>query len=170
MQSPQQPESVEFGKVSGIEFQTAVLLGQAEENTFHTLLGFRVLEVDEAGYSKCEAVPQPQFGNGAGPLHGGYLSALMDCGTAVAVHSCIPSGVGAPHIHANYRFIAATSTSTENRLTIESKVTSQGRSIIHCTVTVIDSRGAIVCAGETIHKVRSLRRPPASYAAHNAKA
>ncbi|MGB3437240.1 MAG: PaaI family thioesterase [Actinophytocola sp.] len=145
-----------FGTVSGLEFQRAVADGAIQTPPFLTLMGVRIRSVAPDGATVCDVTPRPEFTNSGGRLHGGYLTALMDCATATAAHSQQSAGVGTPHIHASYRFLAAAD--HRGPLVVTARPTHVGRSIVHATAEIHDGRGRLLAAGETIHKVRHIRR------------
>ncbi|BCB83779.1 PaaI family thioesterase [Phytohabitans suffuscus] len=146
-----------FGVVSGLEYQRAIIDGVIPVQPFPALLGLRLRSIGEDGSAVCEVTCRPEFANSAGRLHGGYLSALMDCATAAAVHSQQPAGVGSPHIHASYRFVA--SADYRSQLTVTARPVHIGRSVVHATVEVRTGSGRLIASGETIHKVRRTGPP-----------
>jgi acyl-CoA thioesterase len=73
---------------------------------FSEHLGFRVLRADEQG-SLVEADPGAEHRNGAGIVHGGYLTALLDSATGWAVHARVPPGTAAPHIQLSVQYVRA---------------------------------------------------------------
>ncbi|MEV0732939.1 PaaI family thioesterase [Polymorphospora sp. NPDC050346] len=155
---PQQdPLLPAFGVVSGLEYQRAIADGVIPTQPFQTLLGFRLRSVDDDGGIVGDAVPRPEFANSAGRLHGGYLSALMDCATATAAHSQQPVGVGAPHIHASYRFLS--SADHRSALVVTARPTHVGRSVVHAAVEIRTRAGKLIASGETVHKVRRIGVP-----------
>nr|BFE57819.1 PaaI family thioesterase [Dactylosporangium thailandense] len=141
----------EFGAVPGLEYQRAIVDGVIPPQPFPALLGLRLRSMDDDGTVICEAVGRPEFANATGHLHGGYLSALMDCATAAAVHSQQPAGVGAPHMHAAYRFLAAAD--HHQRLTVSARITHAGRSVVHAAAEIRSGNGELLASGETIHKI-----------------
>ena len=93
---------------------------------FAVHLGFRVERADEDG-SLVVAEPAAEHCNGAGIVHGGYLSALLDTTTGWAVHSRLPPGVGAPHIQISVQFVRAAFPGTE--LVCRGRCVSAGRRV-----------------------------------------
>lgn len=146
-----------FGTATGLEYQRAIADEVIPTPPFLALLGLRIRSVAEDGVTVCEATPRTEFANSAGRLHGGYLSALMDCATATAAHSQQPAGVGTPHIHASYRFLSAVDHNTS--VIVTARPTHVGRSVVHAAVEIRDPRGRVIAAGETIHKTRTIRGP-----------
>jgi uncharacterized protein (TIGR00369 family) len=146
---------IRFGTVPGLEYQRAILDGRLPVQPFQKLLGFALRTIDDDGTTIADVTPRAEFANSGGRLHGGYLSAIMDCVTASAAHATQPAGVGAPHIHAAYRFLE--SATHHAPLVAWAAVTQTGRSVIHVRTEVRTEAGGVVAAGETIHKVRSLR-------------
>ncbi|MCT2582242.1 PaaI family thioesterase [Actinophytocola gossypii] len=140
----------------GLEYQRAIIDGTLPTPPFVALLGLRITSVAEDGATVCEATPRPEFANSAGRLHGGYLTALMDCVTATAAHSQQPAGVGVPHIHASYRFLSAADHRTP--VVVTARPTHVGRSVVHAAAEIRDHRGTLIASGETIHKTRPIRR------------
>ncbi|GAB3429287.1 PaaI family thioesterase [Actinophytocola sediminis] len=149
------PDLPAFGAVSGLAFQRAVADDTIQRPPFQVVLGLRIRSVAEDGTTVCDVTPGPEFTSAGGFLHGGYLTALMDCATAAAAHSQQAAGVGTPHIHASYRFLAAGD--HRSPLVVTARPTHVGRSIVHATAEVRDGRGRVLAAGETVHKVRTIR-------------
>ncbi|MEV7231010.1 PaaI family thioesterase [Polymorphospora sp. NPDC051019] len=154
----QHPLRPAFGVVSGLEYQRAIADGVIPTQPFQTLLGFHLRSVDDDGTVVGDAIPHAEFANSAGRLHGGYLSALMDCATATAAHSRQPVGAGAPHIHASYRFLS--SADHRSALVITARPSHVGRSVVHAAVEIRTRAGRLIASGETIHKVRRIAAPP----------
>lgn len=73
---------------------------------FSRMLGFRLVEATEDG-AVLEATPTDEHANGGGILHGGYLASLLDTTTGWAVHSALPGGEAAPHMHISVQFLRA---------------------------------------------------------------
>jgi uncharacterized protein (TIGR00369 family) len=151
----QHPSRAVFGEVSGLEYQLAIANGEISAQPFHTLLGLRLRSVQADGRVVFDATPRPEFANSAGRLHGGYLSAVMDCATAAAAHTQQPAGVGVPHIHASYRFLA--SADHRSPLIVSARLIHVGRSVLHATAEIRTEAGDLIAAGETIHKTRSAK-------------
>ena len=79
---------------------------------FSRLLGFRYVHAAD-GEALVEADPTEDHCNQHGIVHGGYLGALLDTTTGWAVHSRLPAGTAAPHVHLSIQFVrGATAGST----------------------------------------------------------
>lgn len=111
---------------------------------FSQHLGFRVVRADAEG-AVVEADPGPEHLNGGDILHGGYLSALLDCATGWAVHGAGPAGMVAPHITMTTQFLRAGAAGQP--LVATARCTSTGRRI--CTTEGEVSQGGRVLARAT---------------------
>ncbi|MGX1702018.1 PaaI family thioesterase [Microbacterium sp. NPDC055357] len=151
----EQAASPRFGQSSGLEYQRAIAEGRIERQPFQTLIGFSLTRVDDDGTAEAKVVPRPEFCNAAGRLHGGYLSAVLDCITATVAHSTQPAESAAPHMHAAYRFVRAVT--ADAPLIATATITVRSRSIVHVHGELLDERGRLIASGETIHKIRRMR-------------
>jgi uncharacterized protein (TIGR00369 family) len=73
---------------------------------YSALLGFHVVHADADG-AVVEATPSADHTNGAGIIHGGYLSSLLDTTTGWAIHARLAAGTGAPHTHLSVQYVRA---------------------------------------------------------------
>jgi len=73
---------------------------------FSRLLGFRHVHAAD-GESHVEADPTPDHCNQHGIVHGGFLAALLDTTTGWAVHTKLPAGTAAPHVHLSIQYVRA---------------------------------------------------------------
>lgn len=68
------------------------------------LLGFRLAAARE-GEIEAVTVPGPEHANAGGIVHGGFLSALADWGTGIAVFGQLPDGYFAPHASLTMQYL-----------------------------------------------------------------
>ncbi len=118
---------------------------------FSTLLGFRYVSVD-AVEAVVEADPLPEHCNGAGIVHGGLLASLLDTATGWAVHTRVPEGVAAPHVHLSVQYVRA-AVPGETLVCRARCIAVGGR--IGSTEAEIMQRGAVVARGVGTHAVLS---------------
>lgn len=78
--------------MSGLEFLSALKDGSLEEPPIATLIGFRIIEVEE-GRVALEFIPSECHYNFSGNVHGGVPSSIIDAATGSAVYSLLPAGV-----------------------------------------------------------------------------
>jgi acyl-CoA thioesterase len=116
---------------------------------FAAFLGFRVLRADEDG-AEIEADVRPEHLNGAGIVHGGFLTALLDSATGWAVHAREPAGVAAPHVHLSVQFVRAAVAGSP--LVCHARCTSAGRRVASAEAEVSQD-GRIVARAVTSHAV-----------------
>jgi uncharacterized protein (TIGR00369 family) len=112
-------------------------------------LGFRVERADEEG-ALVVAEPGGEHCNGAGIVHGGYLSALLDTTTGWAIHARLPPGVGAPHIQISVQFVRAALPGTE--LVCRGRCVSAGRRVASAEAEITQS-DRIIARAITSHTV-----------------
>jgi acyl-CoA thioesterase len=116
---------------------------------FAALLGFRVVRADEDG-SLIEADPRPEHLNGAGIVHGGYLSALIDSATGWAVHALVAPGTAAPHIHLSVQYVRAAL--PDATLVCRGRCVSVGRRIASAEAEITQA-DRVIARGVTSHAV-----------------
>jgi uncharacterized protein (TIGR00369 family) len=116
---------------------------------FASWLGFRVVRADEEG-SLVEADPQPEHLNGAGIVHGGYLSALIDSATGWAVHAVVAPGTAAPHVQLSVQYVRAALPGTT--LVCRGRCVSAGRRIAS-TEAEITQGDRVIARGVATHAV-----------------
>jgi uncharacterized protein (TIGR00369 family) len=77
--------------MSGLELFRAMAAGTVPPPPFLTLLGFRLVSVEE-GHIVFAGDPIEAFYNGAGVVHGGWAAALLDSALGCAINSLMPPG------------------------------------------------------------------------------
>lgn len=71
---------------------------------FAEFLGFRYVPSDGLD-AVVEALPTAQHCNERGTIHGGFLAALLDTSTGLAVHSALGDGKAAPHFDLTIQYL-----------------------------------------------------------------
>jgi acyl-CoA thioesterase len=94
--------------LSCIVLESSSLLGDLRSalaaDTLATRLGFR-LTTAAPGEISVAAQPGPDDVNAGGTVHGGFLSALADYATGVAVHTRLDHGYYAPHASLSLQYL-----------------------------------------------------------------
>jgi acyl-CoA thioesterase len=116
---------------------------------FSASLGFRLISADEDG-AVIEATPGPDHVNGGGIVHGGYLAALLDTTTGWAVHTRLPEGTAAPHVHLSIQYVRAAVPGTA--LVCRGRAISAGQRS-GATEAEITQNGAVVARAVGTHAV-----------------
>jgi acyl-CoA thioesterase len=91
---------------------------------FSRLLGFRYVHAED-GEAVVEGDPTEDHCNQHGIVHGGFLAALLDTTTGWAVHTRLPAGTAAPHVHLSIQYVRAATPGTT--LVCRGRVISAGR-------------------------------------------
>jgi acyl-CoA thioesterase len=74
--------------------------------SFAHLLGFTYVRAD-ANEAVVDVMPQPEHCNERGIVHGGFLAALLDTTTGLAIHHVLPDGTAAPHFQLTVQYLNA---------------------------------------------------------------
>jgi uncharacterized protein (TIGR00369 family) len=74
--------------------------------SFARLLGFTYVCAD-AHEAVVEVMPLPEHCNERGTVHGGFLAALLDTTTGLAVHVVLPEDTAAPHFQLTVQYLNA---------------------------------------------------------------
>lgn len=98
--------------------------GLPTPGTFSHLLGLVFVEAHPEGVV-VEVDPQPEHCSERGLLHGGFLAALIDTATGLALLATLPEGEAAPHVGLQVQFLSPGVTGT--RLRCVARATKSGR-------------------------------------------
>jgi acyl-CoA thioesterase len=120
---------------------------------FSRLLGFRHIQAAD-GESLVEADPTPDHCNQHGIVHGGFLAALLDTTTGWAVHTKLPAGTAAPHVHLSIQYVRAAVPGTT--LVCRGRAISAGRRS-GATEAEITQDGVVVARAVGTHAVLAPR-------------
>ena len=113
------------------------------------LLGFRYVHAAD-GDARVEADPTEDHCNQHGIVHGGYLAALLDTTTGWAVHTKLPEGTAAPHVHLSIQYVRAAVPGTT--LVCQGRAVSAGRRS-GATEAEITQGGVVVARAMGTHAV-----------------
>jgi acyl-CoA thioesterase len=116
---------------------------------FSRLLGFRYVHAAD-GDAHVEADPTEDHCNQHGIVHGGYLAALLDTTTGWAVHTRLPDGTAAPHVHLSIQYVRAAVPGTA--LVCRGRAISAGQRS-GATEAEITQNGAVVARAVGTHAV-----------------
>jgi acyl-CoA thioesterase len=94
---------------------------------FAEFLGFRYLP-SEGQDAVVEALPTAQHCNERGTIHGGFLAALLDTSTGLAVHTALGDGMAAPHFDLMIQYLRPAVAGT--LLTCKARTTKAGRRVV----------------------------------------
>src|SRR5512143_3055136 len=78
-------------ELGGLEFFRRIVAGELPMPPFLTLLGARIVEVEE-GRAVLAAQPAPAVYNGLGTVHGGFTATLLDSALGCAINTAMPPG------------------------------------------------------------------------------
>ncbi|VAZ73313.1 putative enoyl-CoA hydratase echA8 [Mycobacterium persicum] len=94
---------------------------------FAELLGFRYGPSDEQ-QAVVQAMPTAEHCNERGTVHGGFLAALLDAATGLAVHSALDEQLTAPHFDLTIQYLRPAVPGT--LLTCVARTTKAGRRVV----------------------------------------
>ena len=119
----------------GLAFLEAIRDGELPAAPIQSLLGFRLVEVEE-GRVAFSAEPGEQHYNPIGVVHGGLAATLLDSAMGASVHSTLPLGSGYSTLETKFNLVRA--------ITAESgTIVAEGR-VVHRGSRVATAEGRIV--------------------------
>jgi uncharacterized protein (TIGR00369 family) len=117
----------DLARLDGLAALRAMIAGELPPPPIATLLGFDLVEVDE-GRAVFAVEPSDRHYNPIGMVHGGLAATLIDSATGCAVHTTLPAGTGYTTTDVQVRFVRPITRDT----------------------------GRIECAGEVVHRGRTM--------------
>ncbi len=144
-------------ELDGCELLARALQGDVPLDPFTTALGIRLVAAQQ-GSVTTEVTVGDWHTNVIGMTHGGYLSALMDQASGLAITSSLPAGSLAPHVGSSYRFARPSGIGDVLVCTAEAVSVGRTLAVARCVVTVRDK---LVATGDSTHAITA-SAPPAS--------
>jgi len=117
----------DLAQLDGLAALRAMIAGELPPPPIATLLGFELVGVDE-GRAVFAVEPSDRHYNPIGMVHGGLAATLIDSATGCAVHTTLPAGTGYTTTDVQVRFVRPITRDT----------------------------GRIECAGEVVHRGRTM--------------
>lgn len=145
--------AAQISRLPGRQYLQALLDGALPVEAFPSALGIMVASVT-AGSVTLEATVADWQLNAGGSAHGGFLSALMDFASGLAVHNVLEAGQVGPHVQASYRFLRPAPRHT--RLTCTAQVVHRGRTLAVARAEIHDGGGRLIALGDTTHAYAAL--------------
>jgi uncharacterized protein (TIGR00369 family) len=128
--------------MSGLDFLRAIQDGTLPPPPIASLLGFRIVEVEE-GYVVFEATPDDSVYNPIGVVHGGFVCTLADTVVGCAAHSTLPAGVAYTSIDLNVSYTRPV-TRDSGTLRAVGTIVKPGRRVAFSRAEITDSAGKVV--------------------------
>lgn len=150
------PEAVaaEAMAMGGLAYYEAVRDGRVAPDPFTVAMGFRIAEV-RAGEVVLTATVGVPATSASGFAHGGWISALMDMATGMAVHTTLPPGRFSPHLEGSYRFFRPVL--FESRVRCRAWTVNVGRSYAAARCELHDERDRLMATGESTNAIEVVR-------------
>jgi acyl-CoA thioesterase len=98
------------------------------------------------GEAMVECLPEAQFENSMGRMHGGFVAALIDTVMGCAVHTKVPENKLFGTFDMNVKFVRKIDIHT-GTLTATAKVVHAGRSMLTAEARVADATGTLYAHG-----------------------
>jgi acyl-CoA thioesterase len=122
-------------------------IGVEPRSDFARTLGLRVLSAD-FGVAVVGVSPEPGHLNVGGTVHGGFLSALMDYATGLAVMTTLPPGHRGVHAQASYSFLRGAL--ADRALSCRATCPRTPRSVGHIRCEVHDDAMELIATGTSV--------------------
>ncbi len=134
-------------ELSGLEFLTAILVGELPPPPIGTLFNMRPVSCSD-GEVVFTADPDASMYNPIGVVHGGLVCTLLDSVLGCAVHSTLPRGAGYTSIELKVSYLRAV-TGDSGPLTATGRVTKRGRRVCFTDGEVVDGAGRTVATASS---------------------
>ena len=133
------PTAAAGATMTGLEYMTAVVVGQMPPPPIAVTMRLRPVELEE-GRVVFEGEPGEEHYNPIGVVHGGYAATLLDSALGCAVHTTLPAGVGYTSLGLEAKFVRPITRDT-GRVLCEASVLYRGRkqATSEATLTAADS-------------------------------
>lgn len=135
------------GKLSGLEYLTALTAGTLEHPSMARTLGFRLTEVEE-GRAVIEGDTGPDYCNPNGAIHGSWAAALLDSCMGSSVHSTLAADTGFTTIEFKIDFLRPITVKT-GHVRAEGRVIKVGKRIGMAEGIMRDGAGEVLAKGTT---------------------
>jgi uncharacterized protein (TIGR00369 family) len=141
------PDLATMMSMSGLDYLSAVLRGEAPAAPIASTLGFRPVDFAH-GRAVFEGEPQRFVYNPLGSVHGGWAATLLDSALGCAVHSTLPAGKGYTTVDLSISMVRAI-TDRVSRVRCEASIIHSGGSIATAQGRIIDDAGTLYAHGTT---------------------
>jgi uncharacterized protein (TIGR00369 family) len=121
--------------MAGLEFLEAIRDGELPAAPIQSLMGFRLVEVEE-GRVAFAAAPGEQHYNPIGVVHGGLAATLLDSAMGASVHSTLPLGSGYSTLETKFNLVRAITADT-GPILAEGRVIHRGRQVATAEGSVV---------------------------------
>jgi uncharacterized protein (TIGR00369 family) len=135
------PSALAAGRLSGLEFLTAIRDGRLPPPPIGRLLGFALTEV-EHGRAVFECDPWEGQYNPIGSVHGGVISTLLDSALSCAVHTTLAAGTGYTTVELKANFVRPVLAGT-GRLRCEGRLIHGGSRLATAEARLTDAGGRL---------------------------
>lgn len=133
--------------LTGLQLLTGIMEGSLPAPPMHQTLNFRLVKV-EPGHAVFSGIPQHDFYNPLGSVHGGYAATLLDSCMACAVHSTLAMGVSYATLEVKINYVRSI-TSDTGEVRAEGKVINAGKRIATAEGRLLGSSGKLYAHGTT---------------------
>jgi len=133
--------------LSGLEFMQGMLSGRFPPAPIARALKYEMTEV-EHGRAVFEGVPEFDFYNPIGIVHGGYAATLLDSCMGCAVHSVLLPGQGYTTLELKINYVRAMSDQT-GRVRAQGRVIHPGKRVATAEGHIFDTKGKLLAHGTT---------------------
>lgn len=141
------PDLAQMMSMSGLDYLSAVLRGDAPAAPIAATMGFRPAEFSH-GRAVFEGDPQRFVYNPLGSVHGGWVATLLDSAMGCAVHSTLPAGKGYTTVDLSVSMVRAI-TERVGRIRCEATIVHTGGSIATAQGRITDDAGTLYAHGTT---------------------
>ena len=133
--------------LSGLEFMQGIVEGRFPPPPIAAALKFELVEV-EKGSAVFEAVPDFDFYNPIGVVHGGYAATLLDSCMGCAVHTTMAAGQAYTTLEYKISLVRGMSDKT-GRIRAEGKILQVGKRVATAEGWLTDANGKLLAHGTT---------------------
>lgn len=134
-------------KLSGMEFLEKLKSGAFPRPPFSQTMNMEIHEMS-SGFVIFKAVPEFQFYNAIGTVHGGYISTLLDSAMACAIQTQLPAGTAYTTLELKVNFIRPVFEKT-GTLFAHGKLIHCGRTTATAEGKLFDEQGKLYAFGTT---------------------
>lgn len=135
----------QMAELSGLDYLQAIVDGKFPAPTIGRALQFRIYEVGE-GFAHFTGVPDENYMNPIGTVHGGYAATLLDSALACAVQTLCPKGYASTSVELKLNFVRPILPTT-GRLYAKGNVIHPGRQIATAEARLEDENGKLYAHG-----------------------
>ena len=138
--------ATEASRRTGLDIVRAIFLSGGSPRGIGKTMRFKGVSAD-VGKVILEGLPDEDFYNPLGSVHGGYAATLLDAAMALAVHTAIPPESGYSTIDLNVTYLKSMLAGS-SPITAEGQTIHVGRQLAACEARLKDRHGSL-CARAT---------------------